>query len=412
MLKDFLWMLFKDNYIVNLAYFFVYYFFIRTKNIKTNPEVTINKFKKHPAYKNFDWNSSIDKVFVKRNASSFYKMKGVSVKAYTSGTTNSPLELYRSLPSAIIDELSLRSHWYSVGVKVSPRIATLRGDNLFPGDHEGKVFWKKMLFSRRLIMSSFHLNEKTAKDYLLALEHHKPDIILAYPSTIRSLANYAKKIQWKPNWHLQGVFTSGESFSRDQQKDVKSIFGSLFDHYGQAERVARMQQCELGNYHFIDWYSKIELLESNDETKKVIVGTSLWNSSMPLYRYNTGDLVSFDAECKNCPCGIKSSFVAEILGRPSIEITLPNGTLINSAQISLLFYGIDGIAEAQVIQKLDRSIEVLFTSSEESKNAYIANQLDAAFEQRFGSEVTIAIRSCTHIPRAESGKLQPLLIED
>lgn len=411
MLKDLGWFILKDNLFVNCLYYLVYRFLIKNGRLKSMDEKDEKYLENHPAYTGFDFNSETSKEFVVKNSDAFEKNKGVALKGYTSGTSNTPLLVYRSISSVIYDELSLRAHWYSVGVGCNPKIATLRGDNLFHGDYDGDIYWKKMPFTRRLIMSSFHLNENTIKAYLSALEREKPEIILAYPSAILTMAKFAHSIGWTPNWNFKGVFTSGESFSNEQQKQVKKVFKNVFDHYGQAERVSRLQQCHQGNYHFVEWYSKVEVIEKN-ATHSTVLGTNFRNRAMPLYRYNAGDLVSNEPENQTpCLCGNKSKYVSEVIGRVGAELSLNNGSTISTPALSLLFYGISNISEAQVVQRLDKSVEVRYSTISGVIDAVVEKELLNSFESRLGKSMNISVNYYSVIERTSAGKLLPLIVE-
>ena len=232
---------------------------------------------------------------------------------FSSGTTNTPLKIKRSLKSIIYDEACLKKHWYEHGAPLMPKTARLRGDPVSKENVGRNVFWKDMKLTRRLIMSSFHLSPKNIKYYLKKLDVNKPDIILAYPSAITIFSKLAKDIGWKPHANFIGVFTSGESFLKEDRAIVKEVFGKVFDHYGQAERVARLQQCQYGKYHLKQGYSFVEF--SPEGGKYEIIGTSYDNKAMPLVKYRTGDFVKELPSKELCRCGLISQYVDEIEGR-------------------------------------------------------------------------------------------------
>lgn len=160
-------------------------------------------------------------------------------------------------------------------------------------------------------MSSFHLSQDAIPLYLAELERFKPDIIMAYPSSITLIAKEAKRLGWSPNWELSGIFTSSETFNLAEQDLVRSVFGDVYDHYGQAERVAVLQQCKLGNYHVRNDYSAVEFIE--DECGIKIVGSNVHNKAMPLHRYDTGDYVEGYEPLKPCGCGNKNVLSERLL---------------------------------------------------------------------------------------------------
>ena len=409
--RDFGWFLLKDNILANYLYYRSYKSLIKTKKTRISAIKSAKLTKIHPAYDNFDFKKETSKKFVTDHAEDFKTNSGICFKGYTSGTSNTPLKVYRSISSVIYDELSLRSHWYSTGSGFNPKIATIIGTDLFPGDYKGSKYWKVMPFTSRLIMSCFHLNRDTVESYLKALNIHKPDIILAYPSVIITLAKLALELNWSPTWHIKGVFTSGENFSSHELREVKKVFPRTFDYYGQAERVSSLQQCEEGKYHFVEWYSKIELIEDKSGLKKIL-GTNFLNTSMPLYRYDTGDLVE-DKNCNiPCKCGNNSRYVNEVHGRKGIELSLSNGTKISASALSRLFYGIENVAEGQIYQRLDKSIEIKYSSLSGQPDEAVQRILLMNCYHRLGTSIKIEVKYYSKIPRANSGKLLPIIIEN
>ena len=72
----------------------------------------------------------------------------------------------------------------------------------------------------------------------------------------------------------------------------------IADYYGQAERVAFAYSLAPREYRFLPGYAYVELMPHETEggwTSYEIVGTSLWNTAMPLVRYRTGDLIRVPA---------------------------------------------------------------------------------------------------------------------
>ena len=402
--RDLGWFLLKDNIIVNTLYYLAFRNIDMIRKL-SKKRIENGYWKKHPAYLNHDENTIIDKGFVIKNAEEFSSESGTCFKGFTSGTTNTPLKLYRSLISVIVDELSLRSHWYINGIGISPRIATIRGDNLFPGEYKGDVYWKKTPFSRRLIMSGFHLRADNHKLFLDKLQEEKPDIILAYPSSMLLLAKFALLNNWKPNWNLKGVFTSGESFSSEDQELVRKVFPNLYDYYGQAERVARLQQCKYGHYHVVDWYTHVEFIDHDEEHVK-IVGSNLFNKSMPLHRYNTDDLIKKDDICTGlCVCGNPTAYVKKISGRQIKSIILKDGTTISSTHLSIIFWGVNNIREGQYYVRKDGLLDIRYSTLSGIRDIDCEKELLANMAERFGKGNVGGITYFQDIEKEKSGKL-------
>ena len=328
---------------------------------------------------------------------------------FTSGTTNTPLKLKRSLKSIIYDEACLKKHWYEQGAPLMPRIAILRGDVIEQKHIDNSIYWKESKLTRRLSMSSFHLSANTVQCYLEMLERFKPDIILAYPSSIAAFSRLVDLLDWKPSWDMTGVFTSGEHANPADRAITERVFSKVFDHYGAAERVARLQQCIYGNYHIKSGYSKVEFEEV--DVKYEIVGTSYHNRAMPLVNYRTGDFINelpCDGQCK---CGLSSSYVKSIEGRETGVIVSPSGRSFPFAGLSLIVWQVVGLSEAQYVQKSADEILIRYSTLSGCSSSELEEDFRKSVIHNLGNEFKISFEYMSEIPRNKSGKLNSVVFE-
>lgn len=386
--KDFLWWLLKENRLVNFLYreCFVFLFPVNKKPVCPDDGI-------------MDKSSLLNSVA--GGKSSLWPV----LKGYSSGTTNQPLTVYRSIKSVLLEEYIIKSFYKSIAVPLRPRIAVIRGEQIKVSTDGDGVYWQQLFFSKRLLMSSYHISETSFRAYLTALETYKPDVIMAYPSSITLLAKFAKAIQWHASWKLSAVFTSSESFSKENQQLVREVFGNVFDHYGQAERVAVLQQCRQEHYHVREDYSQVEFIE--DEHGIRIVGSNLHNKAMVLTRYDTKDYVKGLSIEQLCSCGNPAPYVEQILGRDDDYIILPDGSHIG--RLDVAFKGITGLVECQLEQRSLDSIIVRMVP-EKAQNiqvleAGIADNLRAYL----GEEVKLVFQVLDEIPRTAAGKFQSVI---
>ncbi|MGL6258269.1 hypothetical protein [Vibrio sp. WXL103] len=388
--KDFFWWLLKENYAANFIY--------RNHLGKI--------FKNFTPYQISTQNLPIiDKADLMSRAESERRNSHFFIKGYTSGTTNSPMTVYRSYKSVILEEYIVKTHLKAQDVPVRPKIAVLRGDKVCDPDIKSAPYWRKMPFTKRLMMSSFHLSEHTFGDYLAELERYKPDVIMAYPSTITPLAKMAQSIGWQPSWDLKCVFTSSETFTVENQQLVKSVFGSVFDHYGQAERVATLQQCRYGNYHVRDDYSIVEFVEDEHGTK--IVGSNVHNSAMPLLRYDTKDYVEGLRTDGGCACGNPAPFVTRILGRNDDYVILADGRRIG--RLDVAFKGLNGLIECQIEQRLSDELIIRYVPHQNTNLVKLETAMEKGLRSRLGSLVNLKFEATEEIPRTASGKFRSVI---
>jgi len=382
-LKDFFWWLLKENLVINHIYVNILpkVFTIPNKPIGLTCPI-----------------QDKDSLLKKESKSACL----FSIKGYTSGTTNKPMTVYRSFKSIVLEEYIIKSYLKKIGVPLSAKIAIFRGDKIVTSN---SVYWKKMPFTNRLILSSYQLSELTAINYLKELEKYKPNIIMAYPSSITLLAKYALKLDWQPNWDLSGVFTSSETFTLDNQDIVRSVFGHVYDHYGQAERVAALQQCELGNYHVREDYSFVEFLP--DEHGIRIVGTNLHNKAMTLKRYDTKDYVEGLNQKGDCKCGNTSPYVKRILGRDDDYVILSDGRQIG--RLDVVFKEVINLIECQLEQTLLNEIIVRYVPDKGANITLLENSIERGLRERLNDDIIILFQEVNEVPRTKAGKFRSVI---
>lgn len=384
-LKDFLWFLLKDNLIINWIYIYCFPFLFRKSNLEVNPV------------------SGLTTKYMLINSSS--KRPFFAIKSYTSGTTNHPMIVYRSFKSILLEEYMFKTFLKRNGAPLNSSIAVIRGDMIKNINDNCPPFWIKLPFTGRTFFSSFHLSSANAQAYLEHLELVKPSIILAYPSSITFLARQAKILGWKPNWKFFGVFTSSETFSTENQQLCRDVFGNLFDHYGQAERVAALQQCRFGNYHVRDDYSYVEFI--TDDVGIKIVGSNYHNKAMKLIRYDTGDYVEGMSENGNCPCGDTSRYVIRIIGRDDDYVVLPDGRHIG--RLDVAFKAVDGLLECQLVQTSSNTLEVNYVPLGNIDNSLLEFRLREVLLERLGTEMQLFFVLKLSIERTKAGKFRSVI---
>ncbi len=319
-------------------------------------------------------------------------------KAYTSGTTGTPLKLFRDRFSINLENAAIWRQRRWTGFRFEERRATLRGDLVIPIDSTRPPFWKYILPEKRLLMSSYHLSDEFIPYYLQKLRDFQPTAIEAYPSSVYRLARYMQIHQERPI-KVKAVFTSSEMLFDDQRKIIEQYFGQVFDYYGDAERVAYIAMCEFGNYHYAMDYSIVEFLPTEERGLCQIVGTTLHNAAMPFLRYATGDLTRLSQQ--PCSCGRAFPVIETLEGRQDDYVITPSGKWIG--RLDIPFKGVSNLVESQIIQEKLDFIRVLIVPSKD----FTQNDRDILLKnlrRRLGSQMKIIIQRVEAIPRTKQGK--------
>ena len=319
-------------------------------------------------------------------------------KAYTSGTTGTPLNLFRDHFSINLESAAIWRQRRWAGFRFDHQRETLLGDLVTEIDRTIHPYGQYIPAEKQLLMSSYHLSDEFIPYYLQKLREFQPAAIEAYPSSVYRLARYMQ-IHQEPPIPVKAVFTSSEMLFDHQREVIEQYFGQVFDFYGDAERVAYIAMCEFGNYHYATDYSIVEFLPTEDLGLCQIVGTTLHNAAMPLLRYATGDLTRLSHQ--PCPCGRAFPVVESIEGRQDDYVITPSGKWIG--RLDLPFKGVSHLVESQIIQEKLDFVRVLIVPSKD----FTQNDEEILLKnlrERLGSEIKIIIQKVGAIPRTKRGK--------
>jgi phenylacetate-CoA ligase len=270
--------------------------------------------------------------------------------AATSGSTGTPLDVYRSFGSMLREEAFHLQHWRWAGWQRGERQAVLRGDTVVPMDQNRPPFWFHDPVGGQLVLSTRHLDENTAVLFAGALDQFGVTQLRAYPSAAFQLATYCEKAGVPVR--LRSVITGSEMLYDFQRARIESVFrAQVFDFYSMAERVAYASECEHGRMHVNPEYGVVEIVDAHGEPTEdegTIVGTSLHNHAFPLIRYRMNDTARWSRE--PCPCGRSYPVIDRISGRLADQLYDLDGRAVNCTVIGFAFDGMRNIRKAQVAQ--------------------------------------------------------------
>jgi phenylacetate-CoA ligase len=283
--------------------------------------------------------------------------------AATGGTTGVPLQLVRSLRSLTMEQAMIDHLAAKAGIELpQTRVAVLRGDGIKDPNDQQPPFWRQAS-PRRLVFSSNHLNAANYSAFERALQRFKPDVLLAYPSSLELLTDLAEERGASIRFKL--VITSSEMLRTGQRARVRRCFGAaLLDYYGMAERVSAAYSLEDGQYRFVFPYGYTELLESAPGRYRII-GTGLWNKRQPFWRYDTDDIAILPEDpdpeqLERIALGLDT--FSGIEGRSTDYLLLPDGSRIWT--LDQVPHGVSGAAIVQLVQEsIDTAVLIVVPNS-------------------------------------------------
>ena len=318
----------------------------------------------------------------------------------TSGSTGNPLISYVSPNQWIIEQAVIWRHWAWAGYRFRDKMAIVR--SYAPKDG---VLIKQDKIRNFRYYSPFNLTEENIKYYLQDMVTENVKFLRGYPSSLKELALYVLK--HNPQIPiLKGILVASEILSDGDRGIIEHAFNTkIFNHYGLAEGIVMFGDCEMHRgLHNYDEYGYLELLDTDCENVKEIIGTNLNNYTMPLLRYQTGDFASVE-KGDFCSCQRNSRIVKNVIGRSSMvlefdEVKIP---LTNFYTLLEHFETMDGW---QIIQHPGRSVELIvqgFLSDED------VTKIKNGFNQRLPMDTDFYISINKPFILKNEGKKNPFV---
>lgn len=295
----------------------------------------------------------------------------------TSGTTGTPLTIFRSAHSVLMEQSFIKRHWTWGNYHEGMARATLRGDLIVPLTQTEPPFWFWNRYNHQLLISSRHLSEQYADVIIEQIEKLQPYMLQAYPSTAYTLCQLLQRRN--KVLPIPYLFSASEPLYRHQRELITDRLScKIMDMYGMAERVAFATECEHGNMHINPDYSYVEILDEHDQPtdgEGYLVGTTFHNLAMPLVRYRLSDRSRW--KVGQCACGRAFPMIEPVTGKYEDSIFAGKDEPISPSVLTFAFKGIDLIKKSQVAQIADAHWQIRIVPmdgfNEQSKQQLIHN---------------------------------------
>ena len=358
--------------------------------------------------------------------SQFERLKATNRRAFrpralcTSGTTGQRTQFLVDKPSNVLEFVYYWRYWNWAGYRLGNRFAEF--SSVFFSADEAKSLlptWHQRP-TNRLLLNSRVLSDARVRSFVAAIRRHRPLFLKGLPSALYYFARSLRR-QGVSDISFRAVFSTGEVLVPRFRKLVEEVFGcKVYDSYGHMERTVAISECPRGGLHLNPDYGICEFIRRDDlrpefaganhsETGYAarIVGTSLYNFSMPLLRYDVGDVVLVEPE-KKCACGRQFTLVSAIAGRQSEVIMTPEGGAVIAA--FLVFEDVPDILAGQILQESLDELRVRIVPGAQFSAAAEA-RLTSRLRTLVGPAMRITTERCAGVDelRGESGKVRAVV---
>lgn len=335
---------------------------------------------------------------------------------YSGGTTGRRLVHKRDLRSINTEHAFVRRQYDWAGLSFRDRCARMMQREIVPPAVEHPRPFAYDAAMRELYLSTYHICKETVRAYVEAMIDYKVKALVAYPSGAFALARLCLEEGVRPE--IKAVLTTSETLDPAKREVISQAFACpVYDFYGGGERVCYIHTCERGTYHVLPEYGLTEFIAAGppNEGSFRVVATGFWNMTMPLIRYDTGDLVQLGDG--PCPCGRAFPVVKRIVGRDSHVLVTPSGKILGATAIEDLMenvlFSMQGmpILEGQMVQEQPHLMVLEFVPLD-GFSEKDADRLRDLLKKHLPADFSSCIRPVAKIARTVSGKALSLVIRD
>jgi phenylacetate-CoA ligase len=286
--------------------------------------------------------------------------------------------------------------------------ALFTGKPIVPATQRKPPFWRTNKPMNQLIFGMQHINKDTIRAIIEKLNDAPLVFYTGYPSIIYQIATTAVAAGLNMMAGPKVIFTGAEPLHEFQRNVIEAFFGCLVtDQYGTSEGVANASKCPEGNYHVDFEMGYLEVAPDDigdDPATGELLMTGFTNLGMPLIRYAIGDRGKLSRG--SCACGRHSPVLSKLEGRSEDYVLTPEGNKIT--RFDYIYKGVNGLEEAQVIQRKAGEIDILlvtnteFTSDEQRK-------ILEALTRYVSPTLEVHFKVVNDIPRTRSGKFRAVI---
>lgn len=326
---------------------------------------------------------------------------------HTSGTTGGGLRFATSA-DAIREQWAV---WWRYrgwhGIERGTWCGHFAGRTIVPLSQQEPPFWRYNRPGRQIVFSGYHMSPGNLAAYVDELRRRRPPWLHGYPSLLVLLAGHILESGVELGYRVKWITTGAENLLPHQSELISRAFGvPPVQHYGMAEAVANISECDRGALHIDEDFAAVELVP-RDDGAYAVVGTNYTNPVTPLLRYEVDDVVTVEPDAR-CGCGRPGRVVSRIDGRLEDYVVLNNGARIG--RMDHVFKDMVNVREAQIRQRVPGEITIRVVRGP----GYARADDDAIVREvrkRVGEDTGVELEYADRLERSPTGKLRFVVSE-
>ncbi|HEX5234141.1 MAG TPA: hypothetical protein VFW25_02295 [Silvibacterium sp.] len=326
----------------------------------------------------------------------------------TGGSTGTPVQFWVDRQRFDSRRASTDRHNEWAGLRPGDWCAVLWGSTYELGTVSiPDLTWRQRILDRSLMLNTSRVSKQDLEDFITLLRRYRPRRLKAYAQSAAMFARYCLEND-VDDIRFDSIITSAEVLLPENQILIEQVFrGKVFNRYGCRELSVIASECE---HHTGLHVNADALVVEIDPLPGVASGggrvlvTDLYNRSMPLIRYDIGDVAQWAAG-QPCACGRNLPRLANVEGRITDFLQLPDGKLISGPSLALLVGQMTEILQAQFVQPSPLEIR-LDVIPGVGYGAHTVDELTRRLYPYFRGQVRFSVRAVTRIASEISGKFR------
>jgi phenylacetate-CoA ligase len=330
--------------------------------------------------------------------------EGARVRNQTGGSTGSPLQFYVDKERFDSRMASTDRHNRWAGLRPGDWQTSLWGARLDQVIEPGaKHYFRNTLLYRRIELNTSLITEDHWHKLISELRTKRPRFLVAYARSAVLLANYLRD-NCITDISFDAIITTAEVLLAEERQLVEQVLGGkVFNRYGCREVSIIASECERHSMHVNAEALLIEIaVDDLHTTSGRVLITDLLNFSMPLIRYEVGDIASW-AEAQECPCGRGLPILADIQGRTTDFLKLSDGRRISGPALTLVVADMPDVRQVQFVQHQLDQIELRVVPGN-GYGEHTKAELRKRLSLYIGSSAQLNLQETARIPSEASGK--------
>lgn len=252
-----------------------------------------------------------------------------------------------------------------------------------------------------------NLGKENVEAVIAFLNRHPSRLVLAYPSTLECIANYANK-EAVNELSIKTIIAAGETLLSETRRKAKTIFGeqcNILSRYSNQEMgIFGQEKEEYGSYllNHSSYYFECLKLDEDKPAKEGEIGrivvTDLYNFAFPLIRYDTEDT---GIMCKERNISIYPVLKVVYGKKKDLLFDYKKEPVIPDV-VDEMFFGKSNIKQWRLIQEDYTKIRLMICCNEEGKKD--VKEICKKLKIQFGEATEIVVDYVEKILNEKGGK--------